>query len=140
MKVKKIDDVYLVRVDKGEDIMKTLNDICAEKGIRLAKISGIGATDSISLSVYNSDEKKYYTKNFTGPHEITNLTGNVTQLDNQTYLHIHATIADKDFNAYGGHLKSAVVSGTCEIFIYKVNAYIDKIKDEVTGLNILNIF
>lgn len=140
MKIKKIDDVYLVRIDKGEDIMQTLNDICTEKGIRLAKISGIGAADNISLSVYEPNEKKYYTKEFTGSHEITGLMGNVAQLDNKTYLHIHATIADKNFNAFGGHLLKAVVSGTCEIFIYKVNAYIDKVKDEATGLNILNIF
>lgn len=140
MKVKKMDDIYLVRIDRGEDVIASLNKICSEKGIRLGKIYGIGAADDIVLGVYNVKEKKYYTKRFTGEHEITSLLGNVTQLNNNTCLHIHATIADKDFNTNGGHLESAVVSGTCEIFIEKVNAYIDKVKDDVTGLNILNIF
>ena len=36
----------------------------------------------------------------------------------------------------GGHLNSARISATCEMFIYIIDGEVDRFKDESTGLNL----
>ena len=70
---------------------------------------------------------------------LLNLEGNVTEMNGETYIHLHAVFGDHDARAFGGHLKSAVIGATCEMFIEPVENVIDRVKDDKTGLNIFDI-
>ncbi len=67
--------------------------------------------------------------------ELTNLSGNVSALDGETYLHVHITLADEHGHAFGGHLKSAIIGATAEIFMTVFDTNIDRARDDATGLN-----
>ena len=54
------------------------------------------------------------------------------------YVHVHGTFGDKDMKTVGGHVVSAVVSGTLEIFFTKTQALV-KAKDPETGLQVLQL-
>jgi predicted DNA-binding protein with PD1-like motif len=43
--------------------------------------------------------------------------GNISMMDGAAIPHLYITAADSDFNMIGGHLISAIVSATAEIFI-----------------------
>jgi predicted DNA-binding protein with PD1-like motif len=47
------------------------------------------------------------------------MTGNITYLKDtgEPFLHCHITIADRSLSAFTGHLFSAIVSVTLEVFI-----------------------
>ena len=66
MEFRKIGEDYVVRLDRGEEVMKCLTSLCEKEGIALASISGIGASDCMEVGLYNVHEKKYYPKEFTG--------------------------------------------------------------------------
>ena len=70
-------------------------------------------------------------------HEIASLAGNVTLMNGEVYLHLHATIGGQDNIAYSGHLNSAVISVTCEIFIDAYDGKVDREKNEETGSNLI---
>lgn len=134
---KRIGNTLVVRVDRGEELIEGIKTAVKREKIRLGIVSGIGAASSTTLGVYNVEEKKYYQNVFQGIHEITHLSGNVSEMNGKTYLHLHITIADEKGHAYGGHLNEAVIGATSEIFIQILDDAVDRYKDEETGLNLL---
>ena len=138
MEYKKFGSRYIIRIDRDEEIVANLEKVCKQENITLGNISGIGAADKTIIGVYDVEKQELITQEFTGTHEISNLSGNVSEMNDQTYLHLHACIGGPDLKAYAGHLKEAVVGGTCEVIIDSFEGHIDREKDEeVTGLNLI---
>ena len=128
---------WVVRIDKGEEVVATLRRFCAEKGIRLGSVSGIGAADRVTLGYFETATKQYHTFERCGDHEITALSGNVTTLNGEAYLHLHVTLSDQNCRAFGGHLSSALISGTCELVIDELEGGVDRQFNNEVGLNLL---
>jgi hypothetical protein len=97
---------------------------------------GLGASNKIVLGLFKADSKEYLSKEYTGDHEITSFTGNISQKDGEVYLHIHASISDETGKVEGGHLSSAVISATFECIVEKTEGNIERYFDEEIGLNL----
>ncbi|HOB16531.1 MAG TPA: DNA-binding protein [Defluviitoga sp.] len=132
----KNENKYILRLDKGEEIVSTLADFCKENSITLGKITGLGSTNKVKIGLFNTHTKRYSSKEFTGDFEIVNLTGNISTMNKEPYLHIHATISDSNLDAFGGHLNYAIISGTAEIIIESLPGYVDREFSEEIGLNL----
>jgi len=137
MKLKKVGNYWIIRIDKGEEIVKTIKKVCEENKIMLGKISGIGAVDHTVIGLFNTSRKEFLSQKFTGDFEVTHLSGNITTMNRQPYLHLHIMIADENLHCFGGHLSSAIISGTGEVFIEEIDDKIDRKFDSETGLNLL---
>ncbi|MCK4241503.1 MAG: DNA-binding protein [Candidatus Atribacteria bacterium] len=137
MKFKKIGSKWIVRIDKGEEIVETLKKFCKDNKIKLGTISGIGATDRVTIGLFNTKNKQYHSQELIGDYEITNLSGNISTMNDEIYLHLHISLADSKYNAYGGHLNSAIISGTGEIVIEEIEGEIERGLNEEVGLNLL---
>lgn len=137
MNFKKIGDIFIIRLSIGEEIIACMNKFCADEGVKLATITGIGAAEFATVAVYNVKTKKYAHKSISRALEITALNGNVTTMDGKPYIHLHASFSDEDGGFYGGHLKEALVGATCEIFIKCIHGSVDRSVDEATGLNLM---
>ncbi|HEA84077.1 MAG TPA: DNA-binding protein [Thermodesulfobacterium geofontis] len=136
MEYKKFNNKYIVRIDKGEEIVETLKKFCEDNNIKLGTIRGIGATNSAKVGLYNTEEKKYYSKELKGDHEIAPLYGNISTMKGNVYLHIHANLCNQENKAFGGHLNSAVVSATFEAVIEVIDGEVDRAFNEEIGLNL----
>ena len=133
----KFDDVYVVRLDRSEEIVESLTKICDREKITLATIEGIGAADHAVIGLYNVGEQVYHKTELNGPMEITALTGNVSTMDGKTYLHIHINLCDEKMNVKGGHLNECRISATAEITIRTVNGKVERFYDkDGVGLNL----
>ncbi|MCH8003434.1 MAG: DNA-binding protein [Nanoarchaeota archaeon] len=139
MRFKKMKDTYFVRLDRGEKIIDSVKDFCTKNNIKCGYFSGIGALDEVELAHYIVENKKYTSKVFKQVLEITNLTGNITTMDNEVYLHCHITLGDDEMKAISGHLKEGKIAATCEIILVKLDAEINRKHDELIGLNLLDI-
>ena len=139
MEYKTIDHKVFVRLDPGEEIVSCLQQLVSQLEIRLGTITGIGATNNITLGLYNTQKKTYQQHTFTGDHEIAPLYGNITQMHGKPYLHLHINICDEQNRSYCGHLNKAEISVTFEGVIDVMEGSIERKKDTVTGLNILSI-
>lgn len=133
---KRFDQTFVIRIDRGEEVLECLKLICHNEKVKLGSFNGLGAADDITLGLFNTQEKKYYSKTFKGDYEITSLIGNVSTMNEEIYLHVHATIGDKNLTVFGGHLNRAVISGTCEIVMQAVEGKVDRLFDEEVGLNL----
>ena len=92
MEFRRFNDAYVVRMDRGEEVMESLTTLCEQEGIRLASVEAIGAVDRAVVGLYDVGEKVYHKKEFTEPMELTSLLGTVTEKDGKPYLHLHATL------------------------------------------------
>lgn len=136
MEYRRFGNVIVARIDKGEEILSKIEEISLKENIKLANVNALGATDEFEVGVYKVDEKKYYKNSFKGAYEIVSLTGSINTMDDKFYTHIHMSCGDEEGKVVGGHLNRAVVSATCEMFIYIIEGKVDRFKDDVTGLNL----
>ena len=84
---KKIGNKYIVSINNHTEIVKALNAFCKEKGILSGSINGIGAIGELTLRFFNPKTKAYDDKTFREQMEISNLTGNISSMNEQVYLH-----------------------------------------------------
>lgn len=138
MEYVKFENDYIVRLNKGEEVISKLKELCKSEDIRLAEITGLGASNLVEIGVFNPSTKEYSTKVFEGMFEITSLIGNATRKDGEVYLHIHINFGDENGNVRGGHLVQAKISATSEIIVRKINGEVGRRLDREVGLNLLS--
>lgn len=138
MEYKLYDDTYALRLRPGEEVLSCIKLLCDIKNITAGVISGLGAADKITVGVYDLEKHRFVPRELEGDMEICGLTGNVTAKDNESYLHIHGSFADKDGKVYGGHVSKAVISVTAEIFVRVLPGSINRKQDGETGIQLLN--
>lgn len=136
MRYQKFENVYAVRIDKGEEIMQKLKELCKTEHIRFAQVSAIGASEHAVLGVYGLDSQEYDKEIRDGFCEITSLSGNVTTVNDEPYIHLHATLADQQHNIHGGHVLEIVVGATCEMFVQVIDAAVGRKHDDQLGINL----
>ena len=130
---------YLLRIDKNEEVLEVLTSFCKEHNITLANVSAIGAASKVKVGLFDVNEKEYISKEFEGIFEITNITGNVTTMNDEVYLHLHINFSDRDCNVYGGHLNTCVIGATCEVILDVIDAKVDRKFSTEIGLNLLEL-
>lgn len=136
MKYKKFNNTYVVRIEKDEEVINKITELCNKENIKLGSITGIGATDKLTIGLFDTTSKKYHKTTLTGPMEITSLMGNISTKDGETYLHLHINVCNSDMHVYGGHLNECYISATCELHIIKIDGEVDRYFDESIGLNL----
>ena len=139
MKFQKYGNKIMLRVDKGEEVVETIKAFCKEQEIRLGTVSGIGAANRMTIGLFDTEEKRYLSKELKGEYEITSLLGNITEMAGEPYLHLHINVSDSSYHALGGHLNEAWISGICEIIIDQIQGTMNRAFDPGVGLNLLNI-
>lgn len=121
---------------KGDDFLEELKKRLAAQKANSGFFYGLGGFVNPELAYYDLANKKFINKQYRGFFEVTNLTGNLAQLDGKPYLHCHVTLGDKKFAAIGGHLVSAKVGGLMEIVVTPTELLKRKY-DKETGLNLM---
>ena len=135
MEYKRFGDTVAVRLDRGDEISDCLLQVAEREKIAFASVSGIGATDDVTVGVFDLKENTYLPFSYRDNHEITSLDGSLTRKDGKPYAHLHITCVGPNGQTVGGHLLKAVISLTCEIFIREVNGTVGRRYDEKAHIN-----
>ncbi len=130
---------YVLRLEKGDDIVQTLRNFAAEHGIRAGFFEGIGSLNKAKLGHYNFQTKTYKLETFEDDLEIITLSGNIAVMDKQIIPHAHATLGRRDFSVIGGHLDEDSIANMVEISLEKLPGKLVKARDDEIGLNLLQL-
>ena len=137
MEYRRFQDTYVIRIDRGEEVVATLTAFCDQEGVQLASVEALGAADHVVIGLYDVGAKKYHRHSFDEPMEITSLLGSVSTKDGKPYLHLHINLCRADMSVIGGHLNECRISATCEMIVRKLSGTVERKLDEaVTGLNL----
>ena len=91
MEYRKIGDNYYIRMDRGDEIISTLLEICKKESIPSAVFSGIGGCQSAELQVFIPETGSFETEQLEGMLELVSLNGNVVRDDDgKLFHHTHA--------------------------------------------------
>ena len=119
MEYKKIGDTYYVRMDRDDEVIANILQLCKAEYIPSATFYGIGGCKSAELQVFIPDTGNFETERIEGMLELVSLNGNVVSDDaGQLFHHTHALFtfkSDGHHSMAGGHLKSTTVLYTAEI-------------------------
>jgi len=139
MQFKKLSDGFVLRFFSGESLLDKLAEFLEKEKIFSGFFYGIGALEKAELAHFSFTEKKYLNKVFSEDLEVLNFTGNISLKESKSFIHSHIVLGKKDFTVIGGHLISAVVGATLEVFIQPFSHAIERKKEEKTGLFLLNL-
>lgn len=129
---------YVVRIDRGEEILASLSALCEKEHILLGTVSGIGAVGDVTLGVFNREKFAYESETYQGDYEIASCSGNISTMEGRNYLHIHMVIGNtKTGDCHGGHLNRGVISLTGEFFVHQIEGEVDRAYSNEVGLNLI---
>ena len=136
MEYRKFGDTYLVRLDRGEEILEQVEILARKEDIALAAVQALGAVDRFTVGAYDTEKQAYQANEFAGAFEIVSLVGTIDRKDGQFYAHLHMSAGDSRGRVFGGHLNEARISATCEMAVRELPGRLDREKDPETGLNL----
>lgn len=138
MDYRKFSQGYILRLDPGEEIVSSLTWLVEKEKIALASVSALGAAKDVTIGIFHTEEKQYHARRYQGDYEISALVGNVTRKDGEPYLHLHVTIGNPvTGEVHAGHLTSAVISATLELFLQVWEGEVGRKFSDTVGLNLL---
>lgn len=135
MDYRRANDKILLRLDKGDEILKSVLSVCRKEGIRSALFHGIGACSEAVIATYLPEKDTFLEHGKEGMLEMISLEGNIIHDDeNELYPHAHVLFSCLDeageIGYFGGHFISGVVWFTAEIVIEPVTGEgIGRMKD-----------
>lgn len=128
----------IVILERGEELIRTLKTYAEDASLSSAWLqSGLGGASSVTLSFYDIATKTYIDKVFDEPLEIISLQGNLTQVENEPFWHVHGVFGTRDYQTISGHIKAVHVSLTCELLILPMEIQLTRDYDEATGLKLI---
>ena len=138
MDYRKFSDTYYVRMDRGDEVISGILDICRKENITSCIFSGIGGLSQAEIQTFIPEKGEFETNTLIGMLELVSLTGNVITDDDMNYYHhTHAAVAYKDATGHhmtGGHIRSLTVLYTAEIELRPVtNGRIKRTYNAETG-------
>jgi len=119
---------YAVRLRRGEDLLKSIEELCVKNAIRAGVVlSAVGCVsrgrvrDAGGVNIVDIAE----------PLEIVSLMGTVSH----KRCHLHVSFSKEDLSVVGGHLVTGcIINTTCELIIGELeNCVYDVEFDEETG-------
>ena len=124
MEYKKFANTYYVRLDKGDEIVSSILEMCRSEHVESATFNGIGGCSEAQIQTFLPETGEFETRTLSGMLELVSLMGNVVTDENgELYHHTHAAFSykedDKHFMA-AGHIKSITVLYTAEIELWPV--------------------
>ncbi|MHA2377893.1 MAG: PPC domain-containing DNA-binding protein [Candidatus Thorarchaeota archaeon] len=129
------------RMYPGEDIIKTIEKVAADHGVKSGQLSLIGAVSIATLRWFNRVSGEYNEFVVDRDLEIVSCMGNIARTrDGDLVVHAHMIAADEDGKCYGGHLAPGCeVSVVAELVILEMEEDIFRVRDEVTGLGLMDL-
>lgn len=119
MDYRKYKDTVYIRMDKGDEIVGGILDICEKEKIFSAVFSGIGGCSEAQIQTFIPESGTFETRTVQGMLELVSLNGNVVSDTGGLFAHTHALFTYKDNNGVhcvaGGHIKAITVLYTAEI-------------------------
>lgn len=101
MEIAKTDSYLMLKLEHGEDVIGSVEEAVKGERSTLLLVVGLGMISGFELGYF--DRGTYLRKSFSEPHELLALQGSVA-VEGDPRIHIHATVADTEHRAFGGHL------------------------------------
>ncbi|MEN3044468.1 MAG: DUF296 domain-containing protein [Candidatus Hydrothermales bacterium] len=128
--------IIVIIFEDGEDLIQKVNELSQifKSENVLTVISALGMMKEIKMGFWNGIEYEIHNEN--EPSEVLGISGIITPNTSPNF-HFHVTIGKRNGEVKGGHLISAKISNTLEMFLIKGNIAVERREEK--GLKKLKI-
>jgi uncharacterized protein len=130
---------FLVRLDRGEEVIEAMTSFAARRKIGCGFLQGIGAVEKAEIGYFDLARKNYRRRALSPVAEVVGLSGNISLLNGQPFIHAHIILAGPDQKVLGGHLFAATVAITLELYVRVIRGRLVRKHDPKTGFNYWHI-
>lgn len=126
---------FVGRLATDTDLVDEIERECAERDIRAAWVSVVGAMRTAAYAYYDQEQRRYLELASDAHHELAGFVGNISLRDGRPFLHAHATFSNRDGGTVGGHLLRGCTVWVAEVTLREMTGVeLNRTPDEVTGL------
>lgn len=111
-------DKLIIILERGEEIVASLQTFARENRVKGGFFFGLGAVRDCTLGYYDVAVGKYMRKKISEGREIVSLIGDISLIEGKHFAHCHIQLTDAEMNVKGGHLFEGYISATCEIMLF----------------------
>ncbi len=135
---------YAIRLFKGDNVKKSINEFAIAEKVTFAEIRGIGALENVVLGRQIMGTGEYAPVKLEGVWDILTIEGNISLLDKQPMYHLHTALGSLDENNFGktvgAHFMDGDVAIVCEFFVtvYK-DVKMNRVLDDQTQLKLWDL-
>jgi uncharacterized protein len=108
---------YALVFEPGDDVVPEITAFARAERVAAGKLTGIGGFSKAKLGYFDREKKVYEPIPIDEQVELLSLLGSLAMKEGEPLLHAHAVVGQRDGSARGGHLLSATVWPTLELFI-----------------------
>ena len=130
---------YVLVLDMGEEVMKTLTGFAQANSLYACQFTAIGAFRKATLGFFDFSKKDYKKIDVLQQTEVLSLMGDISQYKNTPQVHAHVVLGKEDGAAQGGHLLSAEVFPTLEIVLTDAPFHLQRKMNEEVGLPLIEL-
>jgi len=132
--------ILIGRLSEGSDLLNSIRDIVRKYNIKGGWVNLIGSLKKVNIGYYDREHGKYISKESKGFYELVSCIGNISWKDDEPIVHIHMAVSSKDGDNLLGHvLEGNIVDATVEYMIIEFNEMVQRVYDESTRLNQLDV-
>lgn len=130
--------MYFLRLDPEEKIVQSLLEFIENHDIPSGFFMGVGAVKDATLRYFDQQTKEFVEMEFVEGMEVTALTGNISTMSGEPYIHPHIVLGRRNFSTISGHLKEGTVGPTLEVVLVSGDEAIGRRFEPTIGLNIFS--
>ena len=123
MEIARTEDHIMLRLSHGENILSSLEEVVSQEKSTLMVYAGLGMITDFELGYFH--EGQYIAREYKHPHELVSMQGSIAS-EGEPRMHLHVVVADKEHNAFGGHLLKGWVWMSNEIGILRLKGIMSK--------------
>jgi predicted DNA-binding protein with PD1-like motif len=130
---------YALVLAQGDEVLTALAEFAREQNVVSARFTGIGAVLNAEVGWFDPVQKVYKGMFFGEQMEVLALTGDIALgTDAAPKVHAHVALGRSDAHVRGGHLLSAMVSPTLEVFLTTYPQPLHKRRNPAVGLELID--
>jgi len=129
---------YAIVLAKGDEVMSGLTDFARQNKVISASFNAIGAFSNATVAWFDDSKREFKLNPINDQVELTSMIGNITLVKGQPAVHTHVSVASSDGTVRGGHVISAFVFPTLELFMTVYPTALHKERDPATGLMLID--
>lgn len=128
--------IAVARLDEGDDLYLSLEQLANEHGIRSGWFSAIGGLKEFAYGLYEQGGYRKIKKRAKHCFELLPTFGNISIKEGKVLIHAHVAATDEEEGAaFGGHLtEGSIIYPFAEVFMQECNAVLNRSYDKKTNL------
>jgi uncharacterized protein len=129
---------YAIILAKGDEVMSGLTDFARQNKVASASFTAIGAFSHATVAWFDDARKEFRLIPIKQQVELVSMIGDIALVNDQPAVHTHVALASSDGTVRGGHVISAFVFPTLELFMTVYPTALHKQLDDATGLKLID--